>query len=148
MLFPYFGLSLEREIFEVDGKEALLVARKTLELFVEMHRVPIYHSDIKPANILRNGNEFKAIDFGVSQAFESMPKLAESVKSAKLGFRGWTRRYIPPENLRNLKHYKREKFDVYCWAMTIYQYVSRKSHYELEKQADELKVKPELYDYF
>jgi len=148
MLFPYCGVSLYQAIFSADAQDILLVAIKTADVFMEMHKANIFHSDIKPSNIVRQENTLMAIDFGVSLAFEQFADLIKTVHTTERGFRGWTRIYVPPENLRNTKVYKHDKFDVYCWGMTIYQYATHKINEQLQMEVEAYKINPGLYPKF
>jgi len=148
MLFQYSGVSLSQDIFQPDAREVLLTAQRTAQIFMEMHKANIFHSDIKPANIVRDGDTFKVIDFGVSLTFDEDEKFIKAVESTTEGFRGWTEAFVPPEKLRRAGKYERYKFDVYCWGMTIYQYATRKNGIVLENEANAYKMESTKYIYF
>jgi len=148
MLFQYSGISLCSDIFQPDAIEVLLTAQQTAKIFTEVHKANIFHSDIKPNNIVREGDTFKAIDFGVSLSFDEYKQFIETVRSTSKGFRGWTEIFVPPEALRRTKVYKRDKFDVYCWGMTIYQYATRKNDSVLKNEVEIYKMESKRYPYF
>ena len=57
------------------------------------HQPPIIHQDIKPANVLLDGNNFIITDFGISSDVRKMLGLSEEEKSTVQG----TLPYMPPE---------------------------------------------------
>jgi serine/threonine protein kinase len=57
------------------------------------HHPPIIHQDIKPANVLLDGNSYIITDFGISSNVRSMLGLSAEGKSTVQG----TRPYMPPE---------------------------------------------------
>lgn len=60
------------------------------------HHPPIIHQDIKPANVLLDGNRFIITDFGISSDVRSMLGLVAEGKSTVQG----TRPYMPPEKFQ------------------------------------------------
>lgn len=60
------------------------------------HQPPIIHQDIKPANVLLDGNNFVITDFGISSNVRSILGLSAEGKSTVQG----TRPYMPPEKFQ------------------------------------------------
>lgn len=66
-----------------------------------MHSKGFLHRDVKPGNIVRVGNVFKLIDFGLSRKTEGTVRMSGYM---------WSRWFRPPELLR-LKDFEKHEYD-------------------------------------
>ena len=88
--------------------------------YLHSQQPSIIHGDLKPYNILiDNGYRAKVSDFGLA-CFESETQTGES-------FFG-TPTYIAPEYLKNLCKPKTAKFDVYGYAISVWEIFSEQQH--------------------
>ena len=122
MLYEYGGEDLSKLAGKLNTEEILDLARDTLEAFAFLGEKNIFHSDIKPENIVRNSaGQIKVIDFGASKEFDKRANLMKTTKTLSGKMSAYTERYSPPEIFYQSGHYIIGKIDTYCWAMTIYQ---------------------------
>ena len=84
---------------------------------------PIIHGDLKCQNVLI-GNDFhaKICDFGLAR----MHTISKSITNSKL--KG-TIEYIPPEYFSDPRRRKTEKYDVYSYAILVWEIFSQKRAY-------------------
>ncbi len=85
--FPHGTLSdmLDR-VGAIDEGEAMTLLERLLEALVAAHGASVLHLDIKPANVLLDGDGgFVLTDFGVAQA----PRSGKALPMAGLGSPGW-----------------------------------------------------------
>jgi len=111
-----------------------------------LHKNGVFHSDLRPATIVLKANEVKIIDLGISIAFDSRMRFIrkrlwnnETVSSSYA--------YYPPEVIIN-KDYEANKLDVYCWGMSLYQLITKKTEKELEKEVKLYKYNENEYNKF
>jgi len=140
MLYEYGGESLLTLAGKLDAQEILDICLKTLEPLSIMQENLVFHSDIKPANIIYQNGVIKMIDFGTSNDFNSRTKLFKFTATLSNKVTGYTPAYCPPEILRESKNYILNKMDVYCWGMTIYQLITNRTCTELEAEAQNFKL--------
>eukprot|EP01022_Parablepharisma_sp_SALTPOND_P019157 TRINITY_DN323_c0_g1_i4.p2 TRINITY_DN323_c0_g1~~TRINITY_DN323_c0_g1_i4.p2 ORF type:complete len:456 (+),score=36.68 TRINITY_DN323_c0_g1_i4:170-1369(+) len=133
VLYEYGGESLHSMIGTLEGEDAVEIMKKTLEPLVILEENGIFHSDLKPDNIVVKDGKIKIIDFGVSISFPSMTKLFKIAMTAGSEMIGGTYIYLPPEVLC-AADYIPGKVDVYGWGMTFYQLISGKSDADLENE--------------
>lgn len=86
-----------------------------------VHNIRVVHRDIKPQNILIDGDgKFKVADFGIARA-EVLPDLTRT---------GWaigTDRYMSPEQSRDSKRVD-ERSDVYSLGVTLWEMLTGKAY--------------------
>ncbi|HHN77736.1 MAG TPA: serine/threonine protein kinase, partial [Phycisphaerales bacterium] len=86
------GVELTRFCKELDTRHRVTVLLRVIDAVAEMHRAGLVHGDLKPSNILVDGDEKPTIvDFGLARA-EADPSWAEVP-------RGGTPGYTAPELL-------------------------------------------------
>lgn len=115
-----------------------------LNSFIEMHRMRIFHLDIKPSNILIKDDHPYIIDFDVSVSNNEDKTFAnEGVDNKYVGTRG----YAAPEiqdffDKRIQKKYFLRQADAFSLGMTFYHLIKRKKFEEdLNKRINEEKLK-------
>eukprot|EP00826_Nyctotherus_ovalis_P038235 TRINITY_DN3572_c0_g1_i3.p1 TRINITY_DN3572_c0_g1~~TRINITY_DN3572_c0_g1_i3.p1 ORF type:complete len:566 (-),score=197.66 TRINITY_DN3572_c0_g1_i3:145-1842(-) len=131
-LYEYGGENLIVGLRDASSKRIVNVMRKVVNVMIILHENNIFHSDLKPTNIVYKEGIPKIIDFGVSMALDSHKKIKDTTSGGIIGF---TEAYCPPELIRR-KKYARDKVDVYSWGMTLYHLVARKSSKELLQEAE------------
>ena len=100
------------ENFEIETNKLILYTKQLVEAFTYIHSSHIAHHDIKPGNILLDGNgNLKISDFGLSNTY------GPNFDSA-LNFKG-TLPYMAPEVV-NRGPYDPYKADVWSLGITLY----------------------------
>jgi len=148
MLYEYGGESLATLIGKLDVTLLLDIAAKMLEPLSIMEANGIFHSDIKPDNIVIKDGIVKIIDFGIARDFTDKTVLFRMSKSLDDKMIGGTAIYLPPELINMTKEYSLNKVDVYCWGMTIYQLVTGKSSLDLGNEMEIYKKAGRNYNGF
>eukprot|EP00826_Nyctotherus_ovalis_P056489 TRINITY_DN7638_c0_g3_i3.p1 TRINITY_DN7638_c0_g3~~TRINITY_DN7638_c0_g3_i3.p1 ORF type:complete len:243 (+),score=69.78 TRINITY_DN7638_c0_g3_i3:129-857(+) len=132
---------------EMSTKTILSWARQSIEGLRAAESQGIFHSDIKPQNMVILNNTLKIIDFGSSVNMLSKTQLLHTTM-AKI--RGVTPAYLPPEVFKQFAKgqfslvdegfkFNHNKADVYCWGMSFYQVLTRKSIIELTEECNKYK---------
>ena len=112
---------LDRMHRPMTEDEVLLILPQVLNALEEVHSKGIWHLDLKPANIMVDGNmSVKLIDFGASKQFDSQ---RGGVTSSAVAF---TNGYAPFEQMEK----NHEKFgpwtDFYALGATLYNLLTNK----------------------
>eukprot|EP01022_Parablepharisma_sp_SALTPOND_P020869 TRINITY_DN391_c0_g1_i3.p1 TRINITY_DN391_c0_g1~~TRINITY_DN391_c0_g1_i3.p1 ORF type:complete len:344 (+),score=30.97 TRINITY_DN391_c0_g1_i3:477-1508(+) len=149
-LFEWGGESLYDIITSADSISPKLIlswAKQSTSAFSAAEKLGIFHSDIKPKNIVIHEGLLKVIDFG--SAIEMSSK-ASLLHTTNCKVRAVTSLYLPPEFFKEYQHapsgyskgfkLNHGKNDVYCWGMTFYHVLTRKSEDELEEECMEYKL--------
>lgn len=140
ILFEWGGESLLKLMEENPEPETILDwAKQSLEALEVEEKVGIFHSDIKPENLVYANNMLKIIDFGSSVDLTSKTLLLKATTSLKV--RAATYCYLPPELLMDANNNKIQhgKVDVYCWGMSFYHILSKKKKEQLWEECNEYK---------
>ena len=140
ILFEYSGESLlhlmNNSLLEMLKIKLKIWIIQSLSALMYMEARKISHLDIKPQNIVYQNGTTKVIDFGSSIGFST--KFQPQKVLLKKGdlFREYTPEYCPPEVLGkdvSEDNYIPGKIDTFCWGMTIYHLVLRKSELEMKE---------------
>jgi len=145
MLFEHSGESLLDYFKKIKSQDIMEIIRQTLSAFATMHRHQIFHSDIKPANIVIKDGIVKVIDFRVSQELRQKTLLFQT---ALTSVKGGTKIYLPPEMFVAGSKLIFADIDVYCWGMTIYQLITGKTMDQLETEWESYKNSEKNYEDF
>eukprot|EP00826_Nyctotherus_ovalis_P027145 TRINITY_DN21177_c0_g1_i1.p1 TRINITY_DN21177_c0_g1~~TRINITY_DN21177_c0_g1_i1.p1 ORF type:complete len:312 (+),score=93.18 TRINITY_DN21177_c0_g1_i1:53-937(+) len=116
------------------------------DAMIILHKNNVFHSDLRPNTILFEANEVKIIDLGISITFDSRIRHIRSSLRRKKPLR-YSYAYYPPEVMA-FRDYEPAKVDVYCWGMSRYQLITRKSERELEEETKLFKLSEDNYDQF
>lgn len=81
ILMEYGGETLEEYIKKISKKEIMPIIRQTIEAFACLESRGIFHSDIKPKNIVMKNGIVKIIDFGVSRDLKTQTVLQKNMTS-------------------------------------------------------------------
>ena len=130
LVFKYYQYSLFDRLYIVDilsPEERTKVAFKIAKGMNFIHSQKILHLDLKPSNIMMEGNEPKIIDFGFSS-----PDIYEFNKKLKVG----TSNYMAPE-VFSLEECYDSKADVYSFAMMLLELTTKKVPFA-DKNGDEI----------
>eukprot|EP01022_Parablepharisma_sp_SALTPOND_P005988 TRINITY_DN124374_c0_g1_i1.p1 TRINITY_DN124374_c0_g1~~TRINITY_DN124374_c0_g1_i1.p1 ORF type:complete len:574 (+),score=49.06 TRINITY_DN124374_c0_g1_i1:228-1949(+) len=139
MLFEYGGEPLSKYYKKLTVKDLMSIIRKTLAPLALLEANGVFHSDIKPQNIVIKDGDVKIIDFGVSKDLKEKTMLFKTFHTFSTKIIGGTSVFLPPEIIRRTGNYVLGKFDVYCWGMTIYQLITGKSIEEMTKEVEMFK---------
>ena len=114
LVYEYGGEDLITALKDADGQKIMDVMGSVARTMAKLEKNKIFHSDIKPGNIVISNGVVKLVDFGEAMYFSS-----ESKMFTTKALRGGTIPYLPPEVVKNLKGEPRS-VDVYCWGITLY----------------------------
>ncbi|KAL4478449.1 hypothetical protein ABPG74_006684 [Tetrahymena malaccensis] len=123
-------MSLSDEIKSADFtlSQALNFISTAFNLLIALRQKYIYHSDIKPGNILKIGDDnYKLSDFGASQYVN----FSDPFIQPKM----WTRGFIPKNQQKNIPFYH----DIYSFGKTIQIVLTKlKTHQVIKKELENL----------
>lgn len=145
-LFEWGGSSLYDRITKmsyIPPHTILSWAKQSVAGLLAAENQGVFHSDIKPQNMVVNEGVLKIIDFGSAVKMSSRDSLLHTTTAR---IRDVTPSYLPPEVLKEL--YRTQfriteesdiqlnhgKTDVYCWGMSFYHIITRKSLAELNEE--------------
>ena len=114
---------LEEFSVSVEWKMQIIHDIASAMTYLHDRQPPIIHGDLKCPNVLI-GNEFhaKLCDFGLARMYTiSKSAIADPLKG--------TLEYIPPEYFSEPRKKKTDKFDVYSYAILVWQIFSQKRAY-------------------
>jgi len=148
ILLEYGGKSLDNYIGKFGASNLMVLIRKTTSAFALLEKNKVFHSDIKPQNIVYKDGEIKIIDFGISRELKEKTLLYQIITSFGTKYIGGTYQYLPPEILNRSKNYILSKIDVYCWGMTMYQLAAKKTTSDLNEEIEKYKLFGKNYDEF
>ncbi|KAL4478555.1 hypothetical protein ABPG74_006790 [Tetrahymena malaccensis] len=117
-------LKFLNSVSEFSLSFVLKIIFNSLHFLILLRQAYIYHSDIKPGNILKINNQYKLSDFGASQKI--------SICNPTLQPNMWTPGYIPKNQInKNQPFYH----DIYSVAQTIKNVLSKlKTHQEIKQR--------------
>ena len=128
-----------------EFKEAYMIAKQLLEIANKISK-KIVRMNFHPENILLVNGNIKIIDFNFIETTSKKPvKVNNGAEDETFCYNS---SYCPPEVLKEEKKVDLNKVDVYCWGMTIYHFITKKTYKRLEWEMNEYKVKPKKYDEF
>ena len=147
MLYKYDGQLLADFINYVYGNQVFELARQSLDSIITICDQTHFHININPENLLVRAGSVVIIDFGITEGtHEKMVELTDCFENERFCYNIV---YCPTEVLRgNLEQIYLEKVDVYCWGMTIYQLITRKSLLELKAENEKYKTDKRRYANF
>jgi len=121
---PTERLSLVFELLENNAYELIKNRKKSLEpIYVKriiysilkalshIHRLGVFHRDVKPENIMLDNQQIKLVDFGSCRGIHSIPPLTEYIS---------TRWYRAPECLMTEGYYT-EKMDNWSVGCVLFE---------------------------
>jgi len=132
IIYEYSGDDLLSLMEKEKPENIMRYMTSVAETMKVLEKNNISHYDLKPENIVRKGEEVKIIDFCLSRLFESEARYSKTTVVY-----GYSELYSPPEVIKNERGHP-VKIDVFCWGMSLYQLITKKSIKHLE---DELKLR-------
>jgi serine/threonine protein kinase len=153
-LFEYGGHNLlKMSLSGINEELVIIMAQQSASAMELAHAMQIFHSDLKPENMMCDNGILKIIDFGVSKAIQRTSEFLSPSKEEWDNIIGVTKRYCPPEciYLKDVEIVP-QAFDIYCWGMTFYQVITKIDDASLEaewrpKRATEATYKKFIEDF-
>ena len=134
VLFEYGGETLLNLMETATKKDMKIWILQSLIAFTYMEARRISHFDIKPNNMVYKNGILKIIDLGTTLQFTYRDEVSKPLGGKARNLKGLTEHYCPPEVLDN--SYKGlwvpGKIDSYCWGMSFYQLLTKKSDDQLK----------------
>ena len=114
-----------------------------------LHHIGTAHMDLKPANIVydKTLDTVRMIDFGSSTSATQSVKLHKGTMNIEGKLRDLTPEFAAPEVLKRYKdpyidaQLVLSSVDIYCWGMTFYSLLMKKSSKELLTDVETFKLK-------
>ena len=162
ILMEYGGEALQKYWELKEWQDKLKNIDDIIQTFLKLanglkaiHDENIYHGDIKPQNILINGDDIRYSDFGAAVQFESVQAFFATRRTYS-NIHEYTLSYMAPEaaypihNKKELKHVKFDLLDVYSLTLTMFSLITQ--HYLSDSVVQKNKnvdiLNPEKYDKF
>jgi len=153
-LYEYGGIPLSTYAGKIVKPKLIFKwMRESLAGFAAAAEKAIFHSDIKPENMVYDGKQTRIIDFGSSINLDSKQKLFEATN---VQAKQWTECYSAPELFkykyeRSMAAFQEDlkindpmiihgKADVYSWGMSFYQIITRKTCAQLFSECVKYKI--------
>ena len=101
----------------LDKRHLLRLGLHVLETLVSAEAVGIVHRDVKPDNLICDGNiDFWLLDFGIARHLQLQSQTATGLPFGKM-----TLGYAPPEQCRNAKEEIDTRADLFALGITLYE---------------------------
>lgn len=114
------GQSLQSYVDEkgkLSEEETISLIFPLLEAVKEMHRLGLWHRDIKPDNMMLSGDRTVLIDFGAVKVTDAQ---VFSVNREQSLFAAVTKTYAAPEQMENLNLKVDQRADIYALGLTLF----------------------------
>jgi len=153
IIFEYAGTGLDK-LESITFNDAYNFMRQSANALTFLHDIGMIRFDIKPANMVydKNSDILKIID--MDNAFATVAKkITGTIKTFSDEIRSTTLEYSPPEVLRQNKDgveipnskMALDAIDVYCWGMSFYSILLRKTAADLIKENERYKLESGEY---
>jgi len=144
MLFEHGGESLLSYFRKIKSNEIMEIIRQTVFALAIMENHGVFHSDVKPDNIVIKDGIVKIIDFGVSQKLKEKTFLMKTITKE---MKGGTLIYCPPEVSPGSKVVF-GPVDMYCWGMTFYQLITGINMEQMNDESEKYRKQGNDYKIF
>jgi serine/threonine-protein kinase len=130
----------------LSDREVLRLGLHMLETLSAAAQVKIVHRDVKPENIIRDGDgDYWLIDFGIARHL-GLKSLTATVSA----FGKFTPGYAPPEQFLNIKSDIDQRCDLFALGLTLYEcgtgsnpfIVGTRDHLEVLKRSENMPLAP------
>lgn len=135
ILFEYAGTALD-ELGNISLRKAYSLMKQSANALQFLHSIGVTHFDIKPANMVYNGETgaLKIIDMGSAYS-KTKKKATSTTVTFEDKLKSATLEYSPPEVLRTVRKVEgvpktrvsTSAVDVYCWATSFYSLLFNRS---------------------
>jgi eukaryotic-like serine/threonine-protein kinase len=119
------GVSLRERLRQgpLSAAEILKLTHNVLEALEQAEKVKIVHRDVKPDNIMVDGNgDYWLLDFGIARHLSMTPLTATASPWGK-----FTPGYAPVEQFRNFQKDINSQADLFALGITIYECATGKN---------------------
>ena len=127
IVYEYGGDNFLTAFKDANGQKIMDAMETVAKIMARLESENIFHSDIKPENIVISNGVVKLVDFGVSMKFDTKTSMLVTKE-----LMGGTSLYLPPEVLETEKG-KPTTVDAYSWGITLYQLLTGRTKDNLIK---------------
>eukprot|EP00826_Nyctotherus_ovalis_P008030 TRINITY_DN12072_c0_g2_i1.p1 TRINITY_DN12072_c0_g2~~TRINITY_DN12072_c0_g2_i1.p1 ORF type:complete len:510 (+),score=105.61 TRINITY_DN12072_c0_g2_i1:61-1590(+) len=156
ILFEHGGVCLN-DLGNMKVEMAYNLMRQSANALLLLHNIGIAHFDIKPTNMVYDAKEdlLKIIDMGSAFGCAAKKKTMSTTVTLFNKVRSGTLHFAPPEVIRMSKKIQgtdvrgmdaevtMDGVDVYCWAMSFYSLLLKKSNADLVNDYEKFKAETE-----
>lgn len=148
-LYENGGKNLLQLMDKLTGELLIIWAIQSAEAMKIVHKLKLFHSDLKPENMTFRDNVLKIIDFGESVGDSGTTTFKKFGQTVDSKIKGVTYCYCPPEILKyDIQKISFTTIDIYCWGMSFYQFISNKSTSMLVEESKKYKKDVTEYKLF
>jgi len=145
-LYKYGEDTLQSKLQEMTITDRINAMKKLLIPMSILERQGIIHGDLRPENVIVDGDKCLIVDFGMKFEFKDEDRLCGLLDPLIYKMLDDMIAYAPPEIFLAERNYP-TKIDIYTWGMTLYQLVMDLTHDQL-KEKIKLRLHSKTYEDF
>jgi len=154
VIFEYAGTRLDK-LASVTLNDTYNLMRQSANALTFLHEIGITHFDIKPANMAydKESDMLKIIDMESAFGAVTKKKITGTIRILDGEIRSITPEYSPPEVLTKVEgkeisdlKMSLDAIDVYCWAMSFYSILLKKTAADLRRDNERYKLESKDYE--
>jgi len=145
-LYKYGKDTLQSKLPEMSITERINAMKKLLIPMSILERQEVIHGDLRPENVIVEGDKCLIADFGMKFEFKDQDRLCGVLDPIICKMLDEMIAYAPPEMFIGERSYP-TKIDIYTWGMSLYQLVMDLTYDEL-KEKIKLRLHSKTYEDF
>ena len=132
-LYKYGKDTLQSKVSGMSISERINAMKKLLIPMSILETQEIIHGDLRPENVIIEGDKCLIADFGMKLEFGNEQRLCDVLDSVICKMLNEMIAYAPPEIFLGERSYP-TKIDIYTWGMSLYQLVMDLTYDELKEK--------------